>query len=305
MPRVLLIVNPGAQRLTAHRRRAVVERLATRADLEIQETRRRGHACELARLATRDGMDAVVVFGGDGTVNEAVNGLAGSSVPLAVIPGGGANVFARSLGLPRDPVRSAERLRHRLSGPAERLPLGRIGERWFAVNCGMGFDADVVQQVDRHRQRGGGTGEWYYVWSGVRTFLTRYDRRTPHLQVTWGEGQDGQWRGRLFLAIVQNTDPYTYLGRRPLRLCPQSSGRDGLHLFGLSTLRTGAVVPILLSAFGRANHGGHPSVTYLRDLPSLTLRSDGPMGIQADGEYLGRRDSVTITSVPDALSILR
>src|SRR5205823_1008582 len=179
------------------------------------ETKGPGHGRELAAAAVDRGLDLVVAFGGDGTVNDVANGLARTAVPMAVLPGGGATVVARSLGLPRDAVEAAGVLLERLHEPPRRVPLGRAGDRWFLANAGVGIDAAIVRRVEGRQFAKRMAGDLSFAWSALRVLFSEYDRRTPHLRVSLG---DEVVEGALTL-VVQNVDPFTYLGDRPIRLC--------------------------------------------------------------------------------------
>lgn len=305
MRRALVIVNPQAYTVNEATRRSVIERLGTRLDLEEVETKGPGHATEIGRIAADDGEDLVVVLGGDGTLNETVNGLAGSPVTLGILPGGGANVLARSLGLPRDPLAAVDALLAGLDRTPRRIPLGRADGRYFVANCGVGFDAAVVRRVDEMRHRRGKVGDWGFVWATIRAMFGGYDRRRPRVEVSWVDAEGERvTRSGLFMAVVQNTDPYTYLGRRPMRLCPEAPMGKGLHLFGIDTLRIRTVVRVLASSFLRARHGNNRHVTWVRERTGFTVRCEEPLGAQVDGEYLGERTSLTVEWVPDALSVI-
>ena len=278
-------------------------------------TERPGHATDLARTGARDDVDVVAVLGGDGTVNEAVNGLIGTDVPLAILPGGGADVFARSVGIPKDPSDAAELLGANFGGTekARRVPLGHVvsggaperhTHRFFVANCGIGFDAAIVRSVESKPDVKRRVGDWYFVWVGLRLFFAPgFDRRTPHVELAWGEGPDER-KERLFLAIVQNTTPYTFLGGRALRLCPDARLDGGLDCFAVDTMRTGTVVPLVLSAFGSARRVGGRHVTYLRDRTQFRIQSDRALPAQVDGEYIGEHTDLIVESLPDALSVV-
>lgn len=300
--RALLIANAKAKTVTRRTRDLVSGILARRFRLEQVVTTHRGHATEVARDAADGGTDLVVALGGDGTVNEIANGIRGTDMPLGILPGGGANVFARSIGIPRDPASAAALLLQRSGGTPLRLPLGTVGGRSFAANCGVGFDAAVVREVDRHPARKRRFGDAYYIWTGTKVFFTGFDRLLPHVEL---RTPDGRRLSRQFLAIVQNTDPYTYLGRRAMRLCPQARPGAGLHAFSLSSMTTPIVLRILASAFGRANHALFPHVTVTRDVENLVIRSDRPLPVQADGEYLGEHREVEVGAEPAALAVVR
>jgi diacylglycerol kinase family enzyme len=307
LPRALLVANPTAYGVTPHVHDRAVLALAGAFDLDVHRTKAAEHATELAAGAADAGADLVIVLGGDGTLNEAVNGIAGSGVPLAVLPGGQANVVARSLGLPRRPVAAAGALAGRtaggLAGAVRPMPLGRVDGRLFVANCGVGFDAAIVREAMRHPRAKRAAGDWLFVYSGVSVFFRGYDRVAPSIHVGYGDGLARSLDG-LFLAVVQNLDPYTYFGPRPIRLCPEVRAERGLDLMGLDSFATTTVLPVLASALGRARHLSRPHVRYLRDLPEVAVRCDRPMPVQLDGEYLGERTEVRIESVPDAISLV-
>ena len=276
------------------------------------QTRYRGHATSLAAAARTDGFGLVLTLGGDGTVNEAVNGILGdsaashaaaASVPaLAALPGGNANVFTRAVGLPADPVDATGQVLQALAERRYRhIGLGLAGDRYFTFNAGLGLDAEVVRAVDGHRARGRTATSVLYLRMILRQFYRVTYRRHPALML---ERHGHPPIGPLFLGIVSNTAPWTYLGRRPVYTNPQAAFDRGLDLFALrslgtvSTLRTASQ---FLSAT-RPPHG-HAILT-LHDQAELTLRSARPMAFQVDGEYVGENESVRFRSVPDALRIV-
>jgi diacylglycerol kinase family enzyme len=308
--RALLIVNPHATSTTSLRRDVIVRALSSAVELEVVQTRYRGHATSLAAAARNDGFGLVLTLGGDGTVNEAVNGILGdtrggtaASVPaLAALPGGNANVFTRAAGLPADPVDATGQVLQALAeGRYRHVGLGLAGDRYFTFHAGLGLDAEVVRAVDGHRARGRAATSVLYLRMILRQFYRVTDRRHPALTLE----RDGHPpAGPLFLGIVSNTAPWTFLGRRPVYTSRQAAFDRGLDLFALrslgtvSTLRTASH---LLSA----TYGPHGrSVLTLHDQAELTLRSARPVAFQLDGEYVGERESVRFLSVPDALRIV-
>src|SRR5438046_4782092 len=216
-PLALLVVNPAARGVSATREDAIVGALSRGFAVELAETKRPGHATELAASAVEDGLGLVVVLGGDGTANEVANGLAGTGTAMAMLPGGQANILARALGLGRDPVTAARTLATRAGNEPEPIPLGRIDDRWFVSNCGVGFDAAIVREVERRPGAKRRAGDWFFLWTGLRVFATGYDRRSPQVDLSWGPELEHHADG-VFLAVVQNLSPYTFFGRRPMRL---------------------------------------------------------------------------------------
>jgi diacylglycerol kinase family enzyme len=296
--RLLLIVNVAAQAVTRYARDVIAGALSSEFRVEVVETKGPGHAAELAAGAAERGLDLVVALGGDGTVNEVANGLAGTAVPMAVLPGGGANVFARSLGLPRDAVEAAGVLLERLHEPPRRVPLGRADDRWFLVNAGVGIDAAIVRRVEGRQFAKRMAGDLFFAWSALRVLFTQYDRGTAHLRVTLGDEvvEDA------LTVMVQNVDPYTYLGDRPIRLCAEASLDGGLDAVALRSLRTTLVAGLLLRAL-RSGAPARRGAVYGHDLPLIRVEADVPMPMQVDGEYIGERERVSIESVPDALGL--
>ena len=279
------------------------------------QTRYRGHATSLAAAARNDGLGLVLTLGGDGTVNEAVNGILGDAaasaalggtaddVPaLAALPGGNANVFTRAVGLPADPVDATGQVLQALAeGRYRRVGLGLAGDRYFTFHAGLGLDAEVVRAVDGHRARGRAATTVLYLRMILRQFSRVTDRRHPALTLE----RDGHPpAGPLFLGIVSNTAPWTYLGRRPVYTSREAAFERGLDLFALrslgtvNTLRTASQ----LLSDARGPHGR--SVLILHDQAEMTLSAARPVAFQLDGEYVGERESVRFLSVPDALRIV-
>ncbi len=304
MRRVLLIANANAHTVTPYAYDVIARALAAGTRLERVETKRAGHATHVARGAAHEGVDLVVVLGGDGTLNEVVNGLAGSDVTLAALPGGGANIFARGLGMPNDPIEATGWLIDRLDHKPTRIPLGRLNdERWFVSNCGFGFDAAIVRSVERRQFAKRVAGDTFFIWSALKVFFGGYDRRHPHLTVSWGDALAERREG-LFLAIVQKGDPYTYLGPRPMRLCPNVDRAAGLDLLAVERMRTPAIVRVAFQSFAGARHLANRHVFSLHDERRIRIESDVALPVQADGELMGNRTEIELWSVPDALSIL-
>ncbi len=315
--RALLVVNPAATTTSARTREVLASALETDLKLEVAHTRHRGHAAELAAEARADGLDLVVVLGGDGTVNEVVNGLLAGVDPtdvpdvpdLAVVPGGGTNVFSRALGLPRDPVEATGALLDALRERRRRsIGLGLAGERWFTFNAGMGWDAEVVARVDQ-RRRSRPTQQRHttptdYVRAAVSQFFLHTDRRSPAitLEVPGAEPQP------VHMAIVANTAPWTYLGDRPLLTSPEASFDTGLDLYALTRLRTVGTLSearrLLRGRPAPSRRAARTLVHRQHDLAELTLRATHPVAAQADGEALGDIQALTFRAVPNALCVV-
>nr|WP_067907072.1 diacylglycerol kinase family protein [Actinomadura rubrobrunea] len=311
--RAMLIANPKATSTTRRARDIMLRAFTGDLNIDLAETGHRGHATDLARKAVHEGYDAIVVLGGDGTVNEAVNGLlaegpSGRLPALAVVPCGSANVFARALGLPGDPVGATRQVlqglragRHRTVGlGAARLPDGP--ERYFTFNAGVGLDAEVVREVERRRAKGGRAPAALYVRTALEHFFSGTDRRRPKLIL--------ERPGRppipgLFLAFVSNTSPWTFLGPLPVNPSPRANFNKGLDVFALRSLRVapalGTVAQMLL-ARARPVQGRH--VVNVHDAAEVTLRSPRPVAYQLDGDYLGETPAITFRAVPKAVRVV-
>ena len=314
--RALLVVNPKATTTTERSRDVLVRALRSQVDLTVEYTRRRGHAAALTRAAAESGVDVVVTLGGDGTVNEAVNGLmtaesalAGGTVALAyrlpalaVVPGGSTNVFARALGLPRDWVEGTGAIlagmrdgRHRVIG------LGRADDRYFTFCAGIGLDAAVVRRVEQARLRGRTSTPALYVRSMLGHFLGGEDRKSPPLSL---ERPGEPTETDLGTVIIQNTAPWTYVGDRPINPNPDASFDRGLEVLALRQLKVGSTARTVRQMVSRRGdpHGRH--VLRLHDQAEFTVVADRPQPFQLDGDYLGERQKVHVTSVPEALRVI-
>ena len=318
--RVLLIVNPRATTTTKPILDFIAASLAAEADLETVETRYRGDARDIAATAAAEGWDALLVLSGDGTINEVVNGLMQAATSRAVhsphspltaahlpaiaaIPGGNANVFTRDLGIPADPVAAIKVISARLAAGATRtIGLGLAGDRYFTFNAGLGWDAEVVRAVEDKRAHGGRASAGLYMRMALREYYLRTDRRHPRLAL---ETADGTVIEPLGMALVSNTTPWSYVGRRPVSPTPAASFDTGLDVFALRRLRTFSTLNAMRQMMrwtGQAPAGKH--VVIRHDEPELTMRSERPAALQVDGEYVGEATSVTFRSVPKALRVI-
>lgn len=301
--KVLLLVNSSASSVTARGRVVIQKALAADHEVTLAETSRRGHATRLAQGAASSGTEVVVVLGGDGTLNEAANGLAGSSCALAPLPGGSTNVFARTIGLPNDPIEATGELLDALAhGSIRRVGLGSVNGRYFLFHVGMGFDAAVVAQVERRGGLKRYAGHPLFVYAGFDTWIRRYDRSRPRFSVRFADGSvvdDG------YLGICLNTDPYTYLGNRPLSLAPEATLDRGLAMVTVRTLAFGKTMRIIGSALAGGRHLRTSRWTDHRtDLTELTVTGYGPFPYQVDGDHLGDTEHLTIRHEPEVLDLV-
>ena len=299
--RILLIVNSFATSVTARNTVVIQRRLARDHDVELVETNRRGHATRFAFDAARRNIDVVVGFGGDGTLNEVATGIANTDTALGVLPGGSTNVFARTIGLPNDPVAAVELLAGGVDvGDLRPIGLGQVNGRFFCFHTGIGYDAAVVAAVERRASLKRWLGHPLFITAAVSTWLRGYDRAEPHFRVHSATGviDDG------FFTIVLNTNPYTYLGNRPLDLSPAATLDRGLVAV---TFRTMKATAILRSLAGALRGGGVKPTDYLDeqiDLDELVIESTEPFPYQLDGDYLGEADRLMFQHVPNAVRLV-
>jgi diacylglycerol kinase family enzyme len=289
MARRLLIVNPYASGVDDGRVQAVADALG---DVEVRRTERRDHATELVRAAAD--AEAIFVFSGDGGFNEALNGLE-HDAPIGFVPGGAANVLARALGLPRDPVRAARLL---VSAEPRRISLGRANGRRFGFASGVGLDAEVVRRVDalgRSEERGR-AGNLVFALTIFRVLLERRGRIGPTLEIAG--------RGAAAFALVANCDPYTYAGAVPVHVAPEARFELGLDLVAPRALRPTALPRFARYALlGRGQQRARDLV-YGHDLDRIEIRCDGPLALQADGEDLGDVTEVVFEAERNAVRVL-
>ncbi|MER5635711.1 diacylglycerol kinase family protein [Kitasatospora sp. NPDC002227] len=321
--RALLVVNPKATTTSGRTRDVLTHALRSDLKLEVAHTEYRGHARDLARAAAEDGtVDLVVALGGDGTVNEVVNGLlthgpADRLPRLAVVPGGSTNVFARALGLPNDPVEATGALLDALEHRRERaISLGKAmseGEpdRWFTFTAGLGFDAGVVGRVEEQRKAGRKSTHALYVNQALRHYVTEREHRRSGpitLELNGQEAVPG-----LVMTIVSNTSPWTYLGNRPVLPSPEASFEKDLDIFGITRMTafgTARTVRQILRSHtpadddkGPVGPSGKHVVSY-HDVRHFTLVSEEPAPFQVDGDHLGDRSRVSFTGVRRALRVI-
>ena len=302
--RMLIIVNPYAATVSDRLRHLVVYALQGRFEVDAVDTEARGHATEICREAAHEGYDVVVAFGGDGTVNEAANGLLGSSTPLCCLPGGSANVFGRLLGIPGELVDATE---HLLSLADDwrlrKVDLGVVNGRCFTFASGLGLDASVVQRVDSNPRLKARLGPYYFTWVAIGTCVRRYLLSPSRLRVhARGEMLEG------VTAIVQNGPRFTYFHDRPIEVAEGASLDSGALAAAVLHRATPLGMPFLgwraLSRGARVVR--HRQVTGLEHLNELTVRSADarPLPLQVDGDYVGEVGEARYSIMPGALNVV-
>lgn len=301
--RVLLIVNATASSVTARTRVVIQKALGADHDLQVVETSRRGHAARLARGAAAEGIEVVAVLAGDGTLNEAADGLVGTETALAPLPGGSTNVYARTLGLADDPVEATSELLDSLERTSfQRIGLGRVGDRYVLFHCGVGFDAAVVESVERRAAFKRYAAHPLFVAAAFDTWLRTYDHSRGRFTVTFTTGETV---ADATMLIISKTSPYTYLGHRPVVVAPAANLTSALSFTVIRSRHTPSILGIAARSFisTKALHRQR-DVVHRDDIHAATISSDEPFPYQVDGDYLGEVRRLDVTYVPDALTLV-
>ncbi|GAS91866.1 diacylglycerol/lipid kinase family protein [Mycolicibacterium brisbanense] len=312
--RAVLIVNPNATSTTPAGRDLLAHALESRVKLTVVHTDHRGHAIEIARDATRDGVDVLIVHGGDGTVNEVVNGILGHSggrpdadaaPAVAVVPGGSANVFARALGISPDPIEATNQLvdllsDYRRGGKWRRIGLMDCGERWAVFTAGMGVDGAVVAAVEAQRAKGRKVTASRYIRVAVREVLASARRDpTMTLHLPGAEPVPG-----VHFVFVSNSSPWTYANSRPVWTNPDTTFETGLGVFATTSMNVWANLKLVRQMVSRKPRIAGKHLIRNDDVTSVTVTSDTPVACQIDGDYAGLRETMTFTAVPEALGVV-
>jgi diacylglycerol kinase family enzyme len=308
--RMLIIVNPYATTVSDRLKNLVVYALQGRFEVETVSTEAQNHATEIGREVRDHGYDVVVAFGGDGTLNEVVNGLAGTDVPVSVLPGGSTNVVCRTLGIPNDVVDATE---HLLALADEwqprRIDLGKVDDRHFVFSCGAGIDATVVKRVDAHPRLKSAAGPYYFTWAAVSAFYRSYLHNPVRLQVAvGGESVEG------VTALAQNSEPFTYFASRPVRVCENVAIDDGTLALGVLKRAAQRDMPTLISRLFSENRAAalHRQIEHFSGITEASIASgsvtkDGatrPFPVQVDGDYIGERTAIELKTDPGSLTII-
>jgi diacylglycerol kinase family enzyme len=307
---MLLIVNPYATTVSDRLKNLVVYALQGRYEVETVATEAQNHATEIGREVRDHGYDVVVAFGGDGTLNEVANGLAGTDVPVSVLPGGSTNVVCRTLGIPNDVVDATEHLLALVDEwTPRRIDLGTVDERHFVFACGVGIDATVVKRVDAHPRLKSRAGPYYYSWAAISAFYRSYLVNPVRLRVEVdGEVSEG------ITALAQNSDPFTYFASRPIRVCEGVELDDGSLSLGVLKRATQRDMPTLIPRlFGEKRPAArHRQIEHFEDVAAASVASisetrDGttrPFPVQVDGDYIGERTRLEFSVAPGALTVI-
>ena len=308
---MLIIVNPYATTVSDRLKNLVVYALQGRFEVETVATEAQNHATEIGREVRDHGYDVVVAFGGDGTLNEVVNGLAGTDVPVSVLPGGSTNVVCRTLGIPNDVVDATEHLLTLADEWSPRkIDLGKVDDRHFVFSCGVGIDATVVKRVDAHPRLKSKAGPYYYTWAAISSFYRNYLRNPVGLRVETDTG--GLAEG--VTALAQNSDPFTYFASRPVRVCEGVEIDDGTLAVGVLERATQRDMPSLIPKLFSETR---PAARHRRieqfhkvtaaSVTSTSVDADGaprPFPVQVDGDYIGESTRIELRAEPGALTVI-
>jgi len=281
----------------------IAKALSADYDVTVAATTRRGHATRLAHAAAGDGTEVVISLGGDGTVSEVANGLAGSETALGVLPGGSTNVFARTIGVVNDPIEATGDLLSALgAGSTRRIGLGTVNDRYFLFHVGMGLDAEVVRLVESRGQLKRWAGHPLFAWCALRAWSRTYDRDRPRFAV---RHPDGTVVDDALFGLCQNSNPYTYLGDRPLDTNSHAGLDRPLSMLSFRDLGLLPTVRYLAEALrGGDRLRDDPRVIERHDLEHLTVTGHGPFPYQVDGDHLGDAERLELTWVPDVLNLV-
>jgi diacylglycerol kinase family enzyme len=308
--RMLIIVNPYATTVSDRLKNLVVYALQGRYEVEAVTTEAQNHATEIGIEARDGGYDIVVAFGGDGTLNEVANGLAGTGVPVSVLPGGSTNVVCRTLGIPNDVVDATEHL----LGLADRfeprrIDLGIANGRRFVFSCGCGLDASAAMRVDQRPKLKARAGPYFYTWVAVSSFYRDYLRNPVRMRLeVGGNSVEG------ITVLAQNSDPFTYFGNRPVRVCDGVEIDDGT--LSVAILRRaaqrdmGPIITRVLTERLRASR--HRQIDHFDDVTEARIASTSvddsgeprPFPIQVDGDYIGAHAELDLGIDPGALTVV-
>ena len=309
--RMLLIVNPYATTVSDRLKNLVVYALQGRYEVEAVDTEAQNHATEIGREVRDHGYDIVVAFGGDGTLNEVANGLAGTDVPVSVLPGGSTNVVCRTLGIPNDVVDATEHLLAMVDEwQPRKIDLGLADGRHFVFSCGVGIDATVVKRVDAHPKLKSRAGPYYYTWATVSAFYRSYLVNPVRMRARTDTG--GEAEG--VTALAQNSDPFTYFASSPIRVCEGVAIDDGTLALGVLKRAAARDMPTLISRlFGKRGPAAkHRQIEHFAAITEAKISSvsenrDGvlrPFPIQVDGDYIGEKTELTLRVDPGALTVV-
>jgi diacylglycerol kinase family enzyme len=277
----------------------VIAALRSRFDIETFATTARDSGIELAASAADAEAGLVIAYGGDGHVNEVANGLAGSSSVMAIIPGGTMDVFARALGIPRDPYEAIDHLWSRRDMSPRAVTLGRMDDRYFTFSAGCGFDAEAAERVERYVPAKRHLGQLFFYWSAFRVLAGTYRNRRPMMKM---KGEFGEVD--VSMAIASNTGPYAYIGKRSIEIAPDVRLDAGIDAFGLRTMRVEALPVYAWRCLVSGDLVHHRDAFYESDLDWFEVHAEEPFGRHVDGEPLTAARSARFSVAREILKVI-
>lgn len=302
--RMLLIVNPFASTVSHRLKNVVIYALQSRYDVEAIETEDRNHATDICRRAIEHEHEVVVAFGGDGTANEVANGMAGTDIPVAFLPGGMTSVIARNIGMPMDTIDATEHLLTLADRwEPRKIDLGEANGRKFLFGAGVGFDAAIVKACEARPAMKARFGQNLYFAMAMRILFKDYLMRKPRM-TTHCNGLETD----AVVTIVQNSAPFTYFGDRPLQICEQADVNSGsLSLAALDRVNPFDFPPLFVRLLSRGLHvSGNRHMHVVDEFFEATVRAKEGLRLplQVDGDYIGDYTDVTFRPLPEALTIV-
>jgi diacylglycerol kinase family enzyme len=306
---IVIVTNPVARRTRPHLTRWVADTLSDVAKVDVAVTTHRNHASQIAADAAEAGCDAVVALGGDGTVNEVLQGVGGTDTRLAVLPGGSTNVYARILGMPRSLHGSTAILRQALEvDRTRRVPAGRANDRWFAWCAGFGYDAEVVREVEDHPRMKRWLGQASFIIHG---YGARMRMRDTSIRIEAGAARPAGRREEAPIAtevagaaVICKADPYTFLGPLSSRMCPEATLERGLDCTALTDLSLRGMLSVMGTALTSRGVRNLPHVTGWHDRAWFDLYTDRPLAVHTDGDPAGSTQHLHVEVVPDAINLI-
>lgn len=302
--KMLLIVNPFASTVSRKLKNVVIYALQSRYDVEAVETEDRNHATDICRRAIEHDHELVVAFGGDGTANEVANGMAGTDIPVAFLPGGMTSVIARNMGMPIDTIDATEHLLTLADRwEPRKIDLGDANGRKFLFGAGVGLDADIVKSCEARPAMKARFGQNFYFYVALRTVATDYLMRRPRMTTTC----DGKEVDAI-VTVVQNSAPFTYFGDRPLHICEQADVNNGsLSLATLDRVNPFDFPPLFMRLLSRKlSVAGNRHLHVVDSFQEATVRArEGQrVPLQVDGDYVGEYAEIRFRPLPDALTVI-
>ncbi|CAB4619539.1 unannotated protein [freshwater metagenome] len=299
-------MNPQATTASQRMTDLVMHAFADALDLDVVTTTHRGHGIELGQRAVAEDLDVVITVGGDGIVNEVVNGMLSQGpnpdTHLATIPGGSANVFARALGLPNDIVQAGAHVLEGIKqGRIRTIGLGQANGRWFTVNAGVGLDAEVIAAMEHKRRHGRKASPTRYIATTASTMFKASRERAPHITVT---REDDDPLDQVYFALVQNAKPWTFLGNWPIHLSPEADFNSGIDLFCMRKIKASTALQNTKQLLTQRKASALASAVVWHDQTEFTVTCAKPMAFQIDGEGLGEISAVTFRAEPTALTVI-